>query len=125
MFEDLDPEQFDIWPADPEKMEAINSILPELKVLAPDYVAFRERFGWGHIDCGLTLYEWIDDMATFLEEGMGWPKSGVNAWIIGDRDGVQYGISKIDGSLVSIEVECPTVVNQDGDFKSFIYQLLG
>lgn len=125
MYDDLDASLIKTWDAPEQPDEFIASILDALKKISPDYVAFRDKFRWGHMDAGMTLYEWMDDMASYLHKGIGWDKLDIDAWVFGDMDGEQYGICKTSGNVLSVYVGSQSEICDEGSFEQFIRRKLG
>ena len=113
---------------EPEKttQESMKEIRNNLNSIAPDFVAFVEKFG--SVDVGeghFRIYGWVQDLSEFFEQNMG-EKPEVDAWLFGDDySGDFHAIDKKTGEVVFIsagyleldEIRFPS-------FEKFIRHLL-
>jgi len=93
----------------------------KLKGLAPDFIAFIEKFGRVDIDDGyLTVYSWVEDLAYYVTT-LGLEKPNVDAWVFGEREGDLFAIDKKTGNVIEFDHESSTISTlKQKSFSEFI-----
>lgn len=117
MFEEFENNPDDVMAQEPSNKEDVEFLKTTLVGLAPDFVAFVEKFGSANIGEGFfDVYGWILDLDEHLSS-MGHEKLGLNGWVFGDGDGDMGVIDKETGEFFQVCHESADILSPR--FKTF------